>query len=303
MWMEIVDFQLHDLGPTLSWARDEPSIRDRVLTEVVNTSMECAGIDAAVLHPVESLDWALARADEAPDRFCVVPMFTRSGGFAQLDPTAPDVQAKIAALAENPHVKAIRIMVSMVPGEAEVLRAGGHDRAFAICQRLRLPVFLFISGQCELVQSVASRYPDLRIIVDHLGVPQRPFEAVESPPWKSLDGVLRLAALDNVHIKLCGAPSLSSAPFPYSDVWPFIRRILDAFGCDRVAWGSDIGPFRGRIGHDFRIPQAEGPYTGKHNYAESTRFIQDSPDASRDEKIAVLGRTARRVLDWLPEDI
>jgi len=41
----------------------------------------------------------------------------------------------------------------------------------------------------------------------------------------------------------CGpsvAPSYSSDPYPYRNIHPFLRQIHDAFGPDRMFWGTDI---------------------------------------------------------------
>jgi predicted TIM-barrel fold metal-dependent hydrolase len=41
-------------------------------------------------------------------------------------------------------------------------------------------------------------------------------------------------------VKLSGAPSYSSQPYPYRNIHTYIQRIFDAFGPQRCFWGTDI---------------------------------------------------------------
>ena len=56
----------------------------------------------------------------------------------------------------------------------------------------------------------------------------------------SLPEMLALARHPNVAIKATGAPSYSSAPYPYRNIHDHLRRIHDAFGPERMFWGTDI---------------------------------------------------------------
>ena len=51
---------------------------------------------------------------------------------------------------------------------------------------------------------------------------------------------LRLAAYPNVAVKATGLPSLSREPYPFRDVWGPLLRVVEAFGCERVMWGTDF---------------------------------------------------------------
>jgi len=52
--------------------------------------------------------------------------------------------------------------------------------------------------------------------------------------------MLALAKYPNVAVKLSGAPSYSSEPYPYRNIHKYIRQIVDAFGSHRCFWGTDI---------------------------------------------------------------
>lgn len=108
-----------------------------------------------------------------------------------------------------------------------------------------------------------------------------------------------MARFSNVHVKLCGLPSLSRERFPFADANAPLRAIVDAFGADRLMWASDTTRFVGRIGIGrYQNPRTLEDYPGKHRYADSLMFIRENPVLTPAEKQAILGGTAARALGW-----
>jgi L-fuconolactonase len=301
--MEIVDAQLHDPAPWLTW--DDPESRRKALTETLLTMTEATGVDGVVLFPVEDPDWALEVAQQWPGRFAVVPIIRRQAapplpGPTQMNIADPDLEERIEAVAGIPGVVAIRIAVGVFAEELERFTHGNYDRAFAACERVGMPVFFMISGHVEMTAAVAEAHPNLSIIIDHIGLPQPPMEVRDTPPFAGLAALLELARYPNIAIKMCGAPSLSDQAYPFDDVSEPVRRIVDAFGANRLMWASDIGRFQGRIGWNIRVPGADQQYPGKHTYAESLAFFRDTDILTEQEKELVLGQSARTWLRWTP---
>src|SRR4029077_4625597 len=142
--------------------------------------------DGVVLFPTQGLELSEHLAQRAPDRFASVISLVGSGPDAITDdPEAADVGERIAEMYRRPGVVGIRVSPSpqFRPDEYVRLKAGGYDRALAACEQLGIPVFVMISGAPEDLAPVAERYPDLQIILDHLGIPQRPLEQPDQPPW------------------------------------------------------------------------------------------------------------------------
>jgi predicted TIM-barrel fold metal-dependent hydrolase len=52
--------------------------------------------------------------------------------------------------------------------------------------------------------------------------------------------MLALATHPNVAIKATGAPSYSGESYPFRDIHDKLRGIFDAFGPERMFWGTDI---------------------------------------------------------------
>ena len=52
--------------------------------------------------------------------------------------------------------------------------------------------------------------------------------------------LLALAKDPNVAVKASGAPSYSSEPYPFRNIHGYLQQIYDAFGPERMFWGTDI---------------------------------------------------------------
>lgn len=90
-----------------------------------------------------------------------------------------------------------------------------------------------------LVPQLATRHPNLRIIVDHLGKPPIGRDAASHAHW---DGLLQAAAgLPNVAAKLSGLASSVNSPDSWSvdTLRPVVDSALAAFGADRLMYGGD----------------------------------------------------------------
>jgi L-fuconolactonase len=299
--MHIVDSQQHELGPVFDWPVEDRDVQHAILAEILVNSMDAVGVDAALVNPIDS---GLARTliENYPYRFAIVQ------GFHDLSES--DLDGRVATLRQQPGAVAVRTSFgksSRDPaGEAaeQRFRAGAFDPLFAACERHGVVLFCSAYGKAALIGHAAERYPGLTLVADHMALAQPPIHPRETPPWLHLPELLALGRYPNVAVKLCGVPAFAEEPFPYPDVWPHVRRILDAFGAERVMWASDIGRFYGRIGWNKSIhPEAQHDYAGRHTYAESLFLLRETDQLSKREKELILGGTARRLVNWpLPED-
>jgi len=292
--MKITDCQIHEIGPFWDWLPESEELQHKILSEMMVAYLDAVGVERAVLFTGDTFESAAWMAEKLPKRIAFVP---------QINAEAPDIDAamRAAKARHNAGQLGVRILISwpMDGSEARRLEAGGWDPVFAACERYRLPVFILITGLLPRAADIARRYPDLTLVIDHIGLRQPPADEPDDPPFAKLPELLALARFPNVHVKLCGLPSLSKEPFPYSDVAPHLRAIVDAFGAERLMWASDTSRFAGRTGiYRFQFPKTLGDYTGKHTYAESLLFIRESNVLTPVEKEAILGGTLQRVLNW-----
>lgn len=103
-------------------------------------------------------------------------------------------------------------------------------------RRLVLEVPAVYPHHLDDVATVAARHPDLIVVIDHLGKP--PLGTDGMVRWEAL---LRAAAdRPNVHAKVSG---LNTATADWSwtadDLQPAVDVAVDAFGTDRLVYGSD----------------------------------------------------------------
>jgi L-fuconolactonase len=307
--VEIIDAQLHEPAIRLDWSGVAPDVRRQVLSEVLLTTMDAVGVDGAVLFPADT-EWATALAAALPHRFRVVPplapgghlrSFTPEGVVNRLDPLAPEIAALLTAFVrDHPECVGFRMMdrrtlPESVAGRDPVELLGPVLQA---CQDLGVAIFLSSAGDTATPRAMALAFPQLTVVIDHLGIRQPPTLPRDTPPFAGLAALLALADVPNIALKMTGVPTLSEQPYPFADLWPPLRRLVGAFGAGRLMWGSDISRIQGRIGHDLRILADYQPYEGLHTYAEAVHYVRDTPELTTAEKEALLGGTARALLRW-----
>ncbi len=239
-------------------------------------AMDAVGVDGAVLVSPFSMyrydaSYALEVYAANPSRFRLVK---------PVDPTHPAVADTIAEWAATKGTVGIRIMlrdeVSADPADP------GLNRVLAAAARHSLPVNLLCWGRLEQAGQLASRNPDTRLVIDHLGL-QQPFEPPPPPePFAELPKVLALAAHKNIALKISGACTLSHEPFPYTDIWDPLGRIFDAFGLDRCMWGTDW-------------TRAVALLT----YQQGVEAFRVTDRLSDSDRSTLMGKTLMRVYNWL----
>ena len=123
-----------------------------------------------------------------------------------------------------------------LPDEAAIFGSPTADPLWRATERLGVVVSLL--ANCEhatTVDVLAARHPGVSIVIDHLGHPD-PAKGVGDAGFRRL---LALARHPRVFIKISGFYHFSREPFPYADCHDLVRACYDAFGPERLVWGSD----------------------------------------------------------------
>ena len=138
------------------------------------------------------------------------------------------------------------------------------------------PTDVFASHEFwDLVEAL----PSLKIVIEHLGgvgvwavgETQKP-----EPPYTQFRQMLHLAKFPNTYVKIHGIGEICPPPYPYKDIPPFMDMAYDAFGPQRMTWGSDYPPVSLREG-----------YSNALNYPQ-----EHMPFASADDLEWIYGKTA-----------
>jgi len=192
-------------------------------------------------------------------------------------PNDPGFEAQVELVKRSPHAKAARITLRG-PDDGRALEDGGYDALFGALIAHDVPVFITVHEHGRRLFRSLAKFPELRITIDHCGVPIRAWPETEGP----FETALEMARYPNVALKWSRAPSrLSRQAYPFADLTPHLERALEAFGPQRLMWASDHTEERGH-----------------HTWAEALFCLRDSPALSDADKEWVLGRTIRTRLDW-----
>lgn len=105
-------------------------------------------------------------------------------------------------------------------------------------------------GESQLpeIARLAGAVPDLRVVLDHLGKPTvGTADAPAAPTMEWVRDLDDLARHPNVWCKLSGLPAEAGGDWSVAQLEPFLDAAADAFGAERLMWGSDwpvsvIGP-------------------------------------------------------------
>jgi predicted TIM-barrel fold metal-dependent hydrolase len=263
--MLIVDAQIH------IWTGHKPAnpnhrqILDFTAEDVLK-EMDEAGISAAVIHPPSwdpnSNALAVEAARKYPKRLAILANFP-------LD--KPDSKAGIDRVKGQPGVLGLRFALNQ-PHQKTWLTDGSLDWLWPAAERAGMPVALIGENLLQAIPQIAQRHPGLKLIIDHYGRPDK--------TWSNLPAILATAKSPNVALKATGGPSCSSEAYPYRDIHGHIRKLYDAFGPERLFWGTDIT----------RMP------TSWKNCV--TMFTEELPWLSAKDKELIMGRALCNCIGW-----
>ncbi|WP_166459467.1 amidohydrolase family protein [Amycolatopsis pithecellobii] len=283
--MEIVDAQIHPPDPATPWVYGEDS-KIALSCELAREAMDSVGVDAALIHTGNAAYCEFA-IETYPDRFA---------GCLTFDPNDTEVANFVSGYRNRPGMLALRTIArSWVDGKlTEDFIEGRFEPAYDVAEKHNVPMFIQAAGYLPSdLTPVVRNHPNLLFVLDHVGLDQQP-GVVPDDPWERLPEVLEMARFANVALKLTGVPTLARSPFPFTDVWPYVHQVIDAFGANRVMWGSDFTRMR-------YAPRSveRGPRAGWFGlYSDAVNFIRDTEELTDDVKEQLLGGTIRRLLSW-----
>ncbi len=169
------------------------------------------------------------------------------------DLKAADAPAKIHALAARPKMRGLRPMLQSLPQDDWIAdRALDPALAAMVETGLSLDALVF-TRHLPAVLEVANRWPQLKVVIDHGAKP--PIAAGEMEPWASR--MAALAARPQVFCKLSGLLTEAGSGQGEADLAPYVRKLVELFGPDRLMWGSDWPVLELRGGYGAWLDMAE----------------------------------------------
>jgi len=235
------DFQPEDLGPILN----DHDIDATVLVQAAASIAET--------------DYMLELAFEASFVLGVV-------GWVDFE--SPRAVADIERLAANPRLKGLRPMIQDIPDVKWMLRPALRP-AIAAMQRqgLRFDALLKPPHLAPF-KKFLTLYPDLPIVIDHGAKP-----VIAKDRYDDWAVSMREIARDQrVYCKLSGLVTEAKREWHQRDLKPYVDLLIEAFGPDRLMWGSDWPVVELAGGYDRWIEAAEN-YLARLNEGERNAIL------------------------------
>ena len=252
-------------GKRSDWSQERPSTVESLIA-----AMDAADVaKAAVVHSSTTYgfdnSYVVDGCGQFPDRLVAV---------GSVDMLADDVAATIRRWADS-GLAGLRIFTggSTKDFDPSELDNPKSFKAWEMLAELELPMCIQ-TGPVGLpyVAMLARKFPTVDIILDHLGRP----DVLDGPPYANAKSLFDIADIPNLTVKL--------TPRIFGDVRKgkasaetFFPRVVEAFGAQRMAWGSNFPTSPGSLSEILATAQ------------------QGLACLSEDDRAWIFGKTAQRL--------
>jgi len=273
-----VDAQVHlwkAESPDWPWVPGlKPQLPEPMTIERLLPMMDEAGVDRVVVVPPswpgDRNDYGLEAAQRYPNRFHVM---------GRIPLQKPESAALLPKWKEQPGMLGVRVIFNN-PTTIPWLSDGTANWFWSAAEKAQVPVMFFAPGQTSKFAPIAERYPQLTLILDHMGLTAAMVK--DNTLTAAVDQAVALAKYQNVSVKVSGSPGVSTEPYPFRDVAVHIQRMFDAYGPQRCYWGTDMTNSFAKATYRQRITQ----------FTEELNFLSES------DKDWIMGRGILARLNW-----
>lgn len=204
--------------------------------------LAAAGVDRTIIvqaaATVNETEYMLGLADATPHV---------AGVVGWIDFERPGDLETLTRLARHPAFKGVRPMIQDLPNDDWMLRDDVQWGFEAVAKLgLSLDALGFPRHLAHFL-TLLTRYPDLRVVIDHCMKPKIT-EPDQFDPWA--DGMTQLAEQTGACVKFSALVTEASPDWTVADLQPYWDHICKAFGPDRIMWGSDWPVLRLRCEYD-----------------------------------------------------
>jgi predicted TIM-barrel fold metal-dependent hydrolase len=231
--MQIVDAQIHLWGTGLPSNLSHWQVTHFTPEEAIPL-MDEGGVDAAVIHPPGwdpgSNEMAFKAVRDYPGRFAIM-------GSLPLD--QPSSPGRIAGWRKQPGMLGLRYTFLHDPAR-RWLADGTIDWLWVEAEKAEVPIAMLATDSLADIGHIAERHPRLRLTIDHLGGRGGLTTLKDHAAMTHMPQLVALSKYPNIAVKATGAPGYSAEAYPFPIMQTYLRRIYDAFGPQRMFWGTDI---------------------------------------------------------------
>ncbi|HVU53910.1 MAG TPA: amidohydrolase family protein [Puia sp.] len=157
-------------------------------------------------------------------------------GWVNFDTDAGTFVQRLDTFRENPRFIGVRPMLQDLPDDGFILRPRVLENLKLVAS-LDLPFDILIYPKhLPPVYEMLQQVPGLRAVIDHLAKP--PIRDNKLQPW--LSWMQKISKFPNVWCKLSGmVTEADHKSWKQKDLIPYVRGVVDAFGSERLMFGSD----------------------------------------------------------------
>jgi predicted TIM-barrel fold metal-dependent hydrolase len=222
-------YPLDPLGGTQStWSSERPTTYDDLLR-----AMDEAGVaKAAIVHSSTAYGYDNSYVADAvkavPQRFT---------GVYSIDALAPDA-VKTFDYWLGRGCTGMRLFTtgSTMPGQATWFADQKTYSFWEHAAAKNIPVCVQMKQEgIPLLRQIMDKFPKVTIILDHLS--RAPFE--DGPPYAGAADFLALAKYKQVYLKITPI-NITPKSWGKGTLATFFGKMIDAFGADRIGWGSNF---------------------------------------------------------------
>ena len=222
-------------GHQSDWSRTRPVTVDKLIAAMDHAGVEKAAIVQASTCYGHDNSYVADAVAAHPERFT---------GVFSVDVLAADACEKMRQWCAK-GLTGLRLFTfgSTMSEQANWLDDPKSYAAWGCANELGLSICLQMSAKAiPQAISMAERFPDVRIILDHCARPV----LEDGPPYNAAASLFGLARYPNIYLKLTPrifAESRRGQATPES----FFQRLVSEFGAPRMAWGSNYPSSEGAL--------------------------------------------------------
>ena len=233
--MPIVESHVH------IWTQDEnypftPTLPDvpvpttAATAEMLLEETGKAGVDHVVLVQPSTYGWDNRYLADSIARY---PQ--RLAGVCLVDPLDEEAPEQLEYWVRERNFHGVRLH-AVRPDSASWFTSAQTDRIWRKAADLGIPICLLLDlVHAPMVEVMLKRFPEVDVVLDHMGR----IDVAEQPPYPVFSRFLELANSPRTFAKVSGMLHYSNAAYPFTDTHPFFRLAKDAWGPERLMWGTD----------------------------------------------------------------
>lgn len=268
--MPVIDCHVHTWinDPKFPWAPENTNPpREDATAEILLKHMDANGVEKTVIVQVIHYLW-----DNSYTSDCIKRYPDRFEGVCRVNPLDPEAPEHLTMWVEEHQFRGVRLSPS-TNSDGDWIVDGTTDAIWERARDLGVPMTI-LTGMTRMpdIQKMADKNEGLTVVVDHMAFPD-----LEQTEQFSL--LLDLADNPNVYVKVSGMWSPTREEYPYRDCHDTWKRAYDAFGPQRLMWGTDW-------------PVSESKLT----YGQALELIRDKLEfLTEEDKKWILGGTALKL--------